>query len=185
GQVTGLVRPGVADAGHDLQPLKVAKAVQNRQAAARERRTTMRKRPIGTMLVGLACAMSFVLGWMASKDGNAASAQGGQGPQLAGKVQGAGSPIAGSTVTLYAAGEGKPTQLAQGKTNDDGGFRLDIGADKVKGTADKVLYLVARGGTPKADGGKGLNDAIALLAVLGTKLPKKVTVNEPSTPAPK
>src|SRR5262245_33805272 len=65
---------------------------------------------------------------------------------FAGRVQGAGSPIVGSTVTLYAAGDGKPTQLAQGKTGADGTFTLDVGADKLKGAADKVLYLVARGG---------------------------------------
>src|SRR5215471_12310380 len=86
---------------------------------------------------------------------------------FAGRVQGAGSPIAGSTVTLYAAGDGKPTELAQGKTGDDGSFKLDVGADKLKGSADKVLYLVARGGAPKAEGARGPNDAIALLSVLG------------------
>src|SRR5262245_9006332 len=91
---------------------------------------------------------------------------------FAGRVQGAGSPIADSTVTLYAAGDGKPTQLAQGKSGEDGTFTLDVGADKLKGAADKVLYLVARGGTPKGAAGKGSNNAIALLSVLGTKLPK-------------
>jgi uncharacterized protein (TIGR03000 family) len=103
--------------------------------------------------------------------------------RFAGKVQGAGSPIAGSTVTLYAAGDGKPTQLAQGKSSEDGTFTLDVGADTLKGSADKVLYLVARGGTPKAEGAKGPNDAIALLSVLGTKLPKTATVNELTTVA--
>src|SRR5262249_22317125 len=39
--------------------------------------------------------------------------------------------------------------------------------------------LVARGGTPKA--AKGPNDAIALLAVLGSERPKSVTVNEFTT----
>ena len=102
---------------------------------------------------------------------------------FAGKVQGAGSPIAGSTVTLYAAGEGQPTQLAQGKTGDDGTFKLDVTDDKLKDSADKVLYLVARGGTPKAAGAKGPNDAIALMSVLGTKLPKTATVNELTTVA--
>ena len=102
---------------------------------------------------------------------------------LAGKVQGAGSPIAGSTVTLYAASDGQPVQLAQEKTGDDGAFTLDVGADKVKGSADKVLYLVARGGTPKAVGAKGPSDAIALLSVLGSSLPKQVTVNELTTVA--
>ena len=102
---------------------------------------------------------------------------------LAGKVQMAGSPIAGSTVTLYAAGEGKPAQLAEAKTNDDGDYKLDVGAEQLKGAADKVLYLVARGGAPKAAAGKGPNDAIALLSVLGTKLPKAATVNELTTVA--
>src|SRR5262249_51254233 len=92
--------------------------------------------------------------------------------ELAGKVQVAGSPVDGATVTLYAAGEGKPTQLAQGKTRDDGAFQLEVAADQLKDAAGKVLYVVARGGTPKADGAKGPSDALALLSVLGTKLPK-------------
>src|SRR5262249_12627091 len=103
--------------------------------------------------------------------------------EFSGKVQGGGSPIAGSTVTLYAAGEGKPMQLAQGKTNDDGTCELEVAADKPKGSAGKVLYLVARGGTPRAAGARGPNDAIALLAVLGTARPKAVTVNELTTVA--
>ncbi len=143
----------------------------------------MRKHPVGTVLVALACAAALVLGWRASRDRNEAFAQGGREGQLAGKVQGAHSPIAGSTVTLYAAGEGKPVQLAQAKTNDEGAFTLDVGADKLRGAADKVLYLVAHGGTPKAAAGKELKDGIALLAVLGTKLPKTVTVNELTTVA--
>jgi hypothetical protein len=102
---------------------------------------------------------------------------------FAGKVQTAGGPIAGSTVTLYAAGEGKPVQLDQGKSGEDGRFTLDVGADKLKGAADKVLYVVARGGTPKGTAGKGANDAIALLSVLGTKLPKTATINELTTVA--
>jgi hypothetical protein len=102
---------------------------------------------------------------------------------LAGKVQAAGSPIAGSAVTLYAAGDGNPILVGQAKTGDDGSFRLDIAADKLQGAADKVLYLVARGGTPKAEGAKGPKDAIALLAVLGTKLPRTATVNELTTVA--
>src|SRR5262249_56031759 len=109
---------------------------------------------------------------------------GGASGGLAGRVQGAGSPIAGSTVTLYAASfVGRPTKLAQGKTGKDGTFTLDAGADKLKGAADKVLYLVARGGTAKAAEAKGPNDAIVLLSVLGTKLPKTATVNELTTVA--
>jgi hypothetical protein len=70
---------------------------------------------------------------------------------LAGNVQGAGLPISSSTVTLYAAGTGAPTQLAQGKTDDNGAFNLNV--DQTP--ADSVLYLVAKGGTPKAAADKG------------------------------
>ena len=96
---------------------------------------------------------------------------------LAGNVQGAGLPIAGSTVTLYAAGTGAPTQLAQGKTDDNGAFDLNV--DQTP--ADGILYVVAKGGTPKAATNKGPNDAIGLMAVLGGSLPNKVTVNEFTT----
>jgi hypothetical protein len=96
---------------------------------------------------------------------------------LAGSVQGAGKPIAGSTVTLFLAGIGTPTQLAQGKTDDSGAFNLTY-ADA---QADGILYVVAKGGTPEAATDKGPNDAIALLAVLGGTPPKSVVVNELST----
>lgn len=100
-----------------------------------------------------------------------------------GKVQAAGRPIAGSNVTLYAASEGTPVRLAQGKTGDDGGFTLDIGGDEFKSAAEKVLYLVARGGTPQARGSMVRDGEVALLSVLGTKLPKTATVNELTTVA--
>jgi hypothetical protein len=99
--------------------------------------------------------------------------------RLAGSVQGAGSPIAGATVTLYAAGAGAPAQLAQGKTDDDGVFELDAG----QAPGDSVFYLVAKGGAPRAAANHSPNNAIALLAVLGTSLPHKVTVNEFTTVA--
>jgi streptogramin lyase len=98
---------------------------------------------------------------------------------LAGSVQGAAKPIAGATVTLYAAGTGAPTQLAQARTDDQGAFKLTYG----EATADSVLYVIARGGTPKAAADKGPNDAIALLAMLGGTPPKSVVVNEFSTVA--
>ena len=94
-----------------------------------------------------------------------------------GSVQGAGQPIAGATVTLYAAGTGEPAQLAQGKSGDDGTFALTCGDVP----ANRVLYVIAKGGTAKAAADKGTNNAIALLAVLGTSLPATVTVNEFST----
>ncbi len=46
-----------------------------------------------------------------------------------------------------------------------------------------MLYLVAKGGTPKAGGARAANDALALMSVLGTSLPKTVTVNELTTVA--
>ncbi len=46
-----------------------------------------------------------------------------------------------------------------------------------------MLYLVAKGGTPKAAADKGPNEAMALMALLGTEVPKKVTVNELTTVA--
>jgi hypothetical protein len=66
---------------------------------------------------------------------------------ISGQVLGAGAPIAGSTVTLWAAGAGAPTQLTQGQTDADGRFTVNANS---KG-AD--LYLTAQGGhlaAPKA-----------------------------------
>jgi len=98
---------------------------------------------------------------------------------LAGSVQGAAKPIAGATVTLYAAGTGAPAQLAQARTDDQGAFKLTYG----EAPADSVLYVIARGGTPKTAAEKGPNDAIGLLAVLGGTPPKSVVINELSTVA--
>ena len=98
---------------------------------------------------------------------------------LTGTVQGAGSPIVGSTVTLYAASAGTPTQLAQSKSDANGVFKLNA----KQAPKESVLYIVAKGGTPKAPSAKGPNDAIALLAVLGDKPPTKVIVNELTTVA--
>src|SRR5271166_3080609 len=76
---------------------------------------------------------------------------------LPGSVQGSGKPIAGSTVTLFAADRGTPTKLAQAKTDDQGAFKLTYG----EAPTDSVLYVIARGGTPKAAADKGPNDAVA------------------------
>jgi hypothetical protein len=98
---------------------------------------------------------------------------------LTGSVLTAGQPVGGATVTLYAAGMGAPTQLAQGRADDSGAFTLTYG----DAPAENVLYVVAAGGTPKAAAGKGANDGLALLAVLGTSFPKTITVNELTTVA--
>ena len=97
--------------------------------------------------------------------------------EVVGHVQGAGSPIAGSTVTLYAASSGAPRELAQGKTDADGAFKLSA----KPAPAESVLYVIAKGGTPKAAVNVGPSDSIVLLSVLGTSAPRKITVNEFTT----
>jgi hypothetical protein len=99
---------------------------------------------------------------------------------LTGTVLGAGSPVTGSTVTLWAAGAGAPSQLAQAKTGPDGRFTIET----VSAPADAgSLYLVARGGTATAGRESGENPAIALLTVLGRTPPAEVTINEMTTVA--
>ncbi|BCH21202.1 hypothetical protein MesoLjLb_09870 [Mesorhizobium sp. L-8-3] len=100
--------------------------------------------------------------------------------QLVGNVNGGGGPIAKSTVTLWAAGEGAPTKLSETSTGDDGAFRFEFDIQKAGGD---VLYLTARGGEPKTGGSQGAHPAIALMATLGTIAPKEVTVNELTTMA--
>jgi hypothetical protein len=95
--------------------------------------------------------------------------------QIRGQVLGAGAPIANSTVTLWAATADTPKQLAQTRTGADGSFAFNASATP----GDATLYLVAKGGrTSKASDD---NPAIALLTVLGTKPPPKVTINEFTT----
>jgi hypothetical protein len=95
---------------------------------------------------------------------------------LAGKVLGAGAPIAGATVTLWEAGAAAPKSLATATSGADGSFGLDA-PDASEGGS---LYVVATGGTPE---GKAENKAIALLAVLGAKAPATVTIDEMTTVA--
>ena len=95
---------------------------------------------------------------------------------IEGQVLGGGAPIAQSTVTVWAASSGAPKQLAQTKTDADGNFSVD-GA----GAQDASLYLVATGGIPAANKAGGNNSAIALLAVVGSKPPSRVVINEFTT----
>jgi ethanolamine utilization protein EutQ (cupin superfamily) len=99
---------------------------------------------------------------------------------LNGQVLGAGAPIAGSTVTLYAASAGAPKQLAQTSSSADGRFALNAAGTPGK---DAILYVVAKGGTPAAKKSGGNNSAIALMSVLGPTPPKTVTINELTTVA--
>ena len=72
-----------------------------------------------------------------------------------------------------------PKQLDQAKSGDDGRFEV-----RPKGArGDGVLYLVAAGGAPKAGKAGSDNPAVVLLAVLGSKPPEQVVVNELTTVA--
>jgi streptogramin lyase len=95
---------------------------------------------------------------------------------IEGRVLGGGVAIAGSAVTLWAAAAEAPKQLTQTRTNESGGFEIRV----QETPGDALLYLVATGGEPKAHGG-GDNPAIALMAVLGTKPPRHVVINEMTT----
>jgi streptogramin lyase len=97
-----------------------------------------------------------------------------------GRVELGGGPVAESVVTLWAAGEAAPTQLAQSKTGTDG--RFIISTDQPFGSADS-LYLVATGGKPAVSKTPGNSVGLALLTVLDDKPPTKVTVNEMTTVA--
>src|SRR5271156_6478633 len=92
---------------------------------------------------------------------------------IKGQVLGGGAPIAQSTVTLMEASAGAPKQLARTKSDGSGNFAIHG-----TGATDSSLYLVALGGVPAAGKAAGDNPAIALIAVLGSKLPAKDVVNE-------
>jgi hypothetical protein len=96
---------------------------------------------------------------------------------LGGQVLGGGAPIANSTVTLWATSAGAPKQLAQVLSGADGRFMLTAPTAH----ADSSLYLVAQGGQPTANKAAGNNPAIAMMTVLGSKPPARVTINEFTT----
>jgi hypothetical protein len=67
---------------------------------------------------------------------------------LNGQVLGTGAPIAGSTVTLYAASAGAPKQLAQTRSSVDGRFALNAAGTP---GPNAILYVVAKGGISAAE----------------------------------
>src|SRR5215469_3204970 len=106
---------------------------------------------------GFAVLTAFELAFGCWASGIAAPVAGFAG-EIGGMVEAAGKPVAGATVTLYAAGTGAPTKLAESKSDNRGAFQLN----GKKAPADSVLYVVA----------KGPNDVPALLSVLGSTPPK-------------
>ena len=67
--------------------------------------------------------------------------------RIEGQVQAGGGAVAGSTVSLWAASAGAPTQLAQAPTGADGQFVITV--DQTPAGAS-IFYLVAAGGTPRS-----------------------------------
>jgi len=99
---------------------------------------------------------------------------------ISGRVLGAGTPIAGAKVTLWMAGAGAPKQLAQARTGSDGRFVVKSVNAAGRNT---IVYLVAQGGHAASDRSSGDNPNIALMAVLGSRVPHKVMINEMTTVA--
>jgi hypothetical protein len=99
---------------------------------------------------------------------------------IAGRVLGAGAPIADSNVTLWAASAGNPQELAQARTDADGRFSMAIPGTAGKGSS---LYLLAQRGRSTADKTSGDNSRIALMTVVGATPPGKVVINEMTTVA--
>jgi len=84
-----------------------------------------------------------------------------------GRVLGAGSPIANSTVTLWAASTGAPAQVGQARTDGHGQFSLNETGAPAAGTS---LYLVATGGKSTMDkSGAADNQATAVREICGSR----------------
>src|SRR5438270_11140985 len=77
--------------------------------------------------------------------------------RMQGQVEAGHGAVAGSTVSLWAAGADAPVRLAQTQT-DAGGQFVVSGDQTPSGTP--VLYLVASGGTPAANKVGGNNSAL-------------------------
>ena len=118
---------------------------------------------IGLLAVGSALAAAFAPAFAQST--------------LSGQVLGAGAPVANATVTLWAASASAPAQRGQTRTDADGRFVLSAP------DGDATLYLVAKGGQATVGKTTADNPAIALMSVLGSKPPSKITINEMTTVA--
>jgi hypothetical protein len=93
---------------------------------------------------------------------------GAQAAALSGKVLAARVPVAGATVTLWAASADAPRELARARSGPDGRFSFDAPS-----AANASLYLVAQGGSD--------HPALVLMAVLGSTPLREVVINEFTT----
>src|SRR5208337_3417885 len=127
------------------------------------------RRPVILLVLAMALLFGLVIA------GTASAAD-----TLKGQVLGGGAPIANSIVTLVAASDGPPKELAQAHSDAKGRFTLTIPDARA---ADGILYLIAQRGQPTANKASGDNSRIALMTVLGSKPPATVTINEMTTVA--
>jgi hypothetical protein len=149
---------------------QITKKQTTRRNQTTKENLTMKTKLIKHCLAALTLAAGFLFasGCETEHEGKSEMSARSSG-EIEGRVLIAGQPVVGSTVTLYAAGSGAPTQLAQGKTGDDGQFELNAGS----APGGSVVYVVAEG--PK--------DGVALMSLLGSSWPEKITVNELTTVA--
>ncbi|MGW9182431.1 hypothetical protein [Agromyces sp. NPDC055661] len=126
-----------------------------------------------------AAAMLLVPPMSALAAPGVAAAPGGVGPAIRGTVVADGSPVRGSTVRLYAAGEapGEATLVTTAITDASGSVdvRLRNAVDD-----DAVLYATARGGTVR---GSAMPATVELAASLGDLRKGAVVIDELSTVA--
>jgi hypothetical protein len=127
-------------------------------------------------IIRSACAPLLLAGLLGGAVGPALAAP----LEISGEVQTGGAPVAGSAVTLWAAGTGAPVKLAEAKTGTDGKFAVSL-KDAPEG--EPVLYLVTKGGAATVKTGATDDGALVLLSVLGSNPPPSVVVNELTTVA--
>jgi hypothetical protein len=123
-----------------------------------------------------ACGLGVVL----AGPSRGSAAESGKATVVQGTVLGSRSPVAGSTVSLWAASAGPPRRLAQARTGDDGTFRMSVAGGP---SGEDTLYFLAEGGQPAADPARRSNGAISLMAVVGSHLPARVALDELTTVA--
>ncbi len=98
---------------------------------------------------------------------------------LDGSVQAGGKAVVGAVVTLFAASDSKPVELAQTIADHDGRFAFpDVPAEGAS-----TLYLIAAGGSPASGPADAANPAITWLAVVGPHPSPHVVINEFTTVA--
>jgi streptogramin lyase len=140
----------------------------------RQVRVTRRNTTLGATMLAAAFAFGSIVAFAAV--GVMSSVPAMAAGTIIGQVLGAGAPIVGSTVTLWAENaSAEPRQLAQVQSGSDGRFAM------VADSSGANLYLVATGGRPTANATSGDNPAIGLMTVLGGNVPANVVINEMTT----